>query len=182
MARNLDGRAMLKKLSISAANATQEFEFNTTGNSRQNMGWMEMALVFTAVDTLTTLTFTSLGSGAFGAVIDNVRVETPSPTSVNDPADNVPGIFQLNQNYPNPFNPTTTIRYQLPKSAPVVLTIYNLLGREIRKLLDENQSVGEHAVQWDGRNSEGNEVASGLYVYRLNADSFHQTRKMLLLR
>ena len=73
-------------------------------------------------------------------------------------------------------------QFLLSKSAPVVLTIYNLLGREITKLIDENQSVGEYAVQWHGRDYDGKQVSSGVYVYRLNAGSFHQTRKMLLLR
>ena len=118
-----------------------------------------------------------------GWFIDDIKVRVAFPVKVGEPPQNHAVVsFQLSQNYPNPFNPTTTINYQLPKSAQVVLTIYNLLGQEITKLVNESQSVGEHVVQWDGRDHDGNEVSSGVYLYRLNAGSFHQTSRMLLLR
>jgi len=129
--------------------------------------------------------FTSNGGGNVGSgwYIDDFEIAGAFPVSVHDSfTDHSVESFQLNQNYPNPFNPTTTINYQLPKSSPVTLTIYNLLGREITKLVNETQSVGEHIVQWDGRDHDGNEVSSGVYLYRLTAGSFHRTSKMLLLR
>jgi ligand-binding sensor domain-containing protein len=85
--------------------------------------------------------------------------------------------FSLSQNYPNPFNPTTTIRYALPSQSIVRLSIYNLLGREIATLVNEEQSAGWKEVKW---NTVG--VASGIYFYKLTAGSFVEVKKMLLIR
>ncbi len=90
--------------------------------------------------------------------------------------------FALYQNYPNPFNPTTTISYQLPVSSEIELTIYNLLGQPIKTLVDSKQPAGTHKVQWDGKNDEGKEAASGVYIYRIQSDRFIQSKKMLLIR
>lgn len=90
--------------------------------------------------------------------------------------------YTLSQNYPNPFNAVTTIRYELPKSEKVSIVIYNILGQPIRVLVDEIQQAGYHSVVWDGRNGSGRQVASGMYTYRMKADNFAQTRKMILLK
>jgi len=94
----------------------------------------------------------------------------------------VPGSFMLHQNYPNPFNPTTEIKFDLPQSASVNLTVYNLLGREIRSLVDETLPAGVHVVVWDGRDDTGQAVASGIYFYRLSSDAYSARKKMLLLK
>jgi hypothetical protein len=98
----------------------------------------------------------------------------------------LPKEFALHQNYPNPFNPTTSITYELPKSASVTLKIYNLLGAEVRTLVTETQGAGYYQVVWDGRNNAGSSVASGIYTYRLTANSdtksFVQTHKMILMK
>ena len=94
----------------------------------------------------------------------------------------LPQRFALHQNYPNPFNPTTTIRYDLPRSVHVKLELYNLLGQRVALLLDERVEAGYRQVIWDGRNAAGNQVASGLYFYRLRAGNYTKTRKMMLLR
>ncbi len=85
--------------------------------------------------------------------------------------------FTLNQNYPNPFNPTTTISYQLPVNSKVVLKIYDLLGREVATLVNGDQISGSHQVQFDG-----SKFASGVYFYRIEAGSFVQTKKLILLK
>lgn len=90
--------------------------------------------------------------------------------------------FGLDQNFPNPFNPTTTIHYRLPRKTRVVLEIYNLLGQKIRILADGVKPAGEYRVQWDGRDDAGREVASGVYVCRLEGTGWVKSRKMLLLR
>ncbi len=90
--------------------------------------------------------------------------------------------FKLVQNYPNPFNPSTTIRYQLPKAAHVVLKIYNLSGQEVRTLVNAQQPAGANAVVWDGRDESGKEVSSGIYIYRLHAGEFAQSRKLSFVR
>jgi len=90
--------------------------------------------------------------------------------------------YLLTQNYPNPFNPSTTIEYTLPHSAYVHLTIYNTAGQEVRILIDNYQKAGKQQVTWDGKDKFEKAAASGVYMYRLKADDFVQTRKMLLLR
>ena len=90
---------------------------------------------------------------------------------------NIPGAFGLSQNFPNPFNPVTTIKYALPFSAEVLLTIYNLSGEEVARLVSSNQSAGHQHVIWDASN-----VSSGFYFYRLQAGDFIQTKKMVLLK
>jgi hypothetical protein len=97
-----------------------------------------------------------------------------------------PKTFSLYQNYPNPFNPATIIRYRIPRleqaTIPVELKIYNLLGDEVRSLVQQDQGTGYYAARWDGKNSHGENVAAGTYIYRLRAGSFIKTNKMLLLR
>ena len=95
---------------------------------------------------------------------------------------NKPGSLLLRQNFPNPFNPITTIRYNLPKANDVVLTIYNLLGQEIRTVVNERQGAGEKLVVWDGRDQFGNVVSSGIYIYRIQTGGFIKSRKMILVR
>ena len=93
-----------------------------------------------------------------------------------------PKDFALAQNYPNPFNPTTTIRYDLPVSSHVVLTVYNILGKEVKTLVDVEQSAGIKTVVWDGTNKVGEPVSSGVYIYRLKARDFHKTLKLMMLK
>jgi flagellar hook assembly protein FlgD/DNA/RNA endonuclease YhcR with UshA esterase domain len=100
----------------------------------------------------------------------------------------VPTQFSLDQNYPNPFNPTTTIRFGLPAAASVRLTVYDALGREISTLVNEEMGAGYLTVTWNGTNNDGARVASGVYFYRLQAQSaggdkpFVELRKMLLVK
>jgi flagellar hook assembly protein FlgD len=93
-----------------------------------------------------------------------------------------PNEFTLGQNFPNPFNPVTTIRYELPKQTKVTLKVYNLLGQEVKTLVNETQQAGFHTIIWNGRNGAGYAVASGLYFYRLEAGAFTKAKKMLLLK
>jgi hypothetical protein len=94
----------------------------------------------------------------------------------------LPEIFTLYQNYPNPFNPITTLRYDLPEQAFVTLTIYDMLGREITQLVSTTQEAGFRLVQWDGSDSVGSTVGAGVYLYRIRAGEFTQTKKMVLLK
>jgi hypothetical protein len=94
----------------------------------------------------------------------------------------VPVDYALEQNYPNPFNPTTIITYALPKQGVVKLRIYDMLGREIRTLVNSDLPAGVHKVQWDGNNESGIRVSSGMYIYRIEASDFVQAKKMLLVK
>lgn len=93
-----------------------------------------------------------------------------------------PAGFELSQNYPNPFNPETTIRFQLPQSAQVSLTVYNVLGQQIRTLATGQYPAGVHSVRWDSRDNFGNPVSSGMYFYLFRAGEFSQVKKMSLMR
>ena len=94
----------------------------------------------------------------------------------------LPDKFQLLQNYPNPFNPQTTIRFQLPKAAATRISIYNMLGQEVKRIVDRQMEPGYHEVLWDGRNEAGMQVGSGVYYYRIEAGEFRDTKKMAMLR
>jgi len=95
---------------------------------------------------------------------------------------NIPHTFSLEENYPNPFNPTTVIRYDMPEKTHVVLRVFNLLGKEVATLVDKEQGAGSYSVSWDGRDHFGGKVASGVYLYRLEAGEFVAMKKMLLLK
>ena len=94
----------------------------------------------------------------------------------------VPESFILSQNYPNPFNPSTSIRYELTKSSSVVLQVFDVLGREVRVLVNEVKSAGLHEVKWDGLNDAGLPVSSGLYLYRIENHNQVVIKKMVMLR
>lgn len=94
----------------------------------------------------------------------------------------IPGIYRLDQNVPNPFNPETSISFSTAGEGKVYLQVINILGQQIRVLVDDRLPPGEHRVTWDGLDDAGRRAASGIYFYRLRAGSFTQSRKMILLR
>ena len=100
----------------------------------------------------------------------------------DDNNDILPVKFTLYQNYPNPFNPVTRIDYNLPIASDVTLKVYNILGQEVKTLVDVREKAGHKTVYWDGKNNANKSVASGLYLYRLTAEDFTETKKMLLLK
>ncbi|MBU1680566.1 MAG: T9SS type A sorting domain-containing protein, partial [Bacteroidetes bacterium] len=94
----------------------------------------------------------------------------------------LPVEFSLFQNYPNPFNPTTIVSYALPTNSGVTLKIYDMLGKEVKTLVEGEQSAGIHNISWDGANNYGVRVSSGTYIYRIQAGEFVQAKKMLLVK
>lgn len=94
----------------------------------------------------------------------------------------VPDRTSLSQNMPNPFNPSTTIEYQVAEAGQVRLAIYNLLGQEVRVLVDARNEAGHYTANWDGKDQLGRQVASGIYLYRLQAANFSATKRMMLLK
>ncbi|MBW1854937.1 MAG: T9SS type A sorting domain-containing protein [Deltaproteobacteria bacterium] len=101
---------------------------------------------------------------------------------VNLVSDLVPTEMGLRQNYPNPFNPTTTIELSLSEDADVNLMIYNIRGEIVKRLITGRYSAGIYRIEWDGRNENGLQVASGIYLYRIEAGSFIETRKMIFTK
>ncbi len=93
-----------------------------------------------------------------------------------------PMKFALHQNFPNPFNPSTTIHYLLPAEAHVVLTVYDLLGKKVKRVVNETQDAGIKRAEWDGTDLSGADVSTGVYLYRIQAGTFVQTKKMVLIR
>jgi hypothetical protein len=122
----------------------------------------------------------SLSAG--GADIYMAKIQGES-TPVEDPIDDLlPTGFVLAQNYPNPFNSATVIEYSLPRRAPVNLTIYNIVGQVVREWLLVPEPAGNYSLKWNGDDNRGKMVASGLYLYRLTAGDFIQTKKMILIK
>ena len=94
----------------------------------------------------------------------------------------IPMDFALSQNYPNPFNPETRIHYDLPKDSYVTLTIYDILGRKLVRLIDGDHSAGRFNITWNGKDAYGNHLGSGIYFYQLSTEQFSQTKKMIISR
>jgi len=105
------------------------------------------------------------------------QITIPPPEGVADQVVNLPARFSLEQNYPNPFNPKTGVRFQVPGVSDVKLTVFDLLGREVAVLVNERKAAGSYEVGFDGSG-----LASGVYMYRLTAGSFVQSKKMILLK
>lgn len=113
-----------------------------------------------------------------GCVIDGVVYgDTSTLVGINQIGSEVPQQFSLLQNYPNPFNPTTNIEFQIPNSGYVKLVVYNMLGKEVQKLVNQELVAGTYEVDFDGSN-----LPSGVYYYRLEVDSYTETKKMLIVK
>jgi len=107
----------------------------------------------------------------------NLKILKGSSTLQNDPLGNIPATFKLEQNYPNPFNPTTVIRFGLPEASQVSLKVYNILGQEVKNLVNRRLDAGYYNVNFTATG-----LASGLYIYRITTDSFVNTKKMLIVK
>lgn len=118
-------------------------------------------------------------SFTYGADGDRMQVTTLTAKTTDG---TLPSDYSLNQNYPNPFNPTTTISFALPVAGRAKLEVYNILGVLVATPFDGEAAAGTTAVEWDGKNVQGESVASGVYLYRLTSGGFSETRKMMLLK
>lgn len=115
--------------------------------------------------------------------VDQIKQLAQSTNRVATAEQNKPPEFHfLSQNFPNPFNATTTIPYGLARSGPVKIAIYDILGQQLRTLVDQNQAAGNYQVHWDGKNEQGAFAASGIYWVSLRTDNFLAQRKLLLLK
>ena len=126
--------------------------------------------------------FSSFSGGNSGGGFSYSREEV-FPTHLETlKQNNILTKFKLNQNYPNPFNPVTSLNYVLPKDSFVSITIYDMLGNDINKLVESKQTSGFKSVQWDATNNQGQPVSAGVYLYSIEAGDFRQTKKMILLK
>ena len=104
-------------------------------------------------------------------------VRTVSTVGINNQGSVITNTFAMYQNYPNPFNPVTTIKYDIPKKAFVKLTVYDILGKEIETLVDENKLAGNYSTNWNASN-----YPSGIYFYIIRSDEYSKTMKMILIK
>ena len=114
------------------------------------------------------------GIGVYSATLDSwasVQSETALPEQ-----------FVLHQNYPNPFNPTTTIKYELFQSSQVTISVYDMLGRFVKTLVNSTQEPGVKTIQWDAKDEQGNRISAGVYIYKLKSGDFMETKEMILLK
>ena len=126
----------------------------------------------------------------FAATHGRSMFSTTIVTSVEEIKTTIPDKFELSQNYPNPFNPSTKFRYALPEGKNVKVTIFDLNGRRVTELVNNYQNAATYEVTWNGKNDSGVQVASGTYIYRIDAgdpssssgQSFNQVRKMVLIK
>ena len=157
--------------------------FNMTGVTTFTVGAVcggTAADRFLLIGSTTTGIYQKTGDILFSSAIFNIippflwRIDPPCGISG---AESIPSEYQLKQNFPNPFNPTTNIRFTLPTSEFVILKIYNLLGEEISILLNETLPAGLHTINFDASG-----LKSGMYVYRIKAGGFSESKKMLLVK
>ena len=124
------------------------------------------------------------------SIIDNINYadylysslfDCISASTLSNEHEITPAVFTLYQNHPNPFNPSTNIGYQLAKNNHVKITIYNTMGKLVKILVDDFQSSGFRTIKWNGRNSNNDNVSSGIYFYSIQSGEFQATKKMILL-
>lgn len=127
------------------------------------------------------------GDGSYGMhntkfTIDVLRKSLAVLTGVEVIDNNIPVSYELSQNYPNPFNPSTEIKFAIPRSEKVKIAVYNSIGKLVKVLVDDNLTPGNYKVTWNGDDTRGNKVSSGIYFYRIETPSFQSTKKMVLLK
>ena len=113
--------------------------------------------------------------------VEAIEFDLTQMSSDNDTSQ-FPGRFSLSQNFPNPFNPTTEIKYELPNKSLVNITIYDVVGRKIKSLVNQEQISGSYSLQWDATNSVGESIPAGMYIYTIQAGKYTSTKKMVLLK
>lgn len=117
---------------------------------------------------------------ASGFVVVLQRVQ--STVAVDETDAPLPATYALYQNYPNPFNPSTTLRFDLPMATDVRIVVYDLLGREVVRLVDQRLEAGYHQLVWNGRDRSGRELPTGMYIVLMNTPEFTKSVKMVLLK
>ena len=118
---------------------------------------------------------TTIASGYWGWISKQTNLST-------EKKELIPSVFKIQPAYPNPFNPTTTLRYDLPQDSHVLITIYDIRGRKVKTLINENQNAGYRITQWNATNDFGQPISAGMYIYAIQAGDFRTVKKMILLK
>ena len=121
-------------------------------------------------------TYISYGDGGFTTLTINTGVYMSAHNEV------VPGTFALHQNYPNPFNPVTSIGFELPERTDISLVVYDLLGKKVKTLVNQNLGIGSYQIKWNGLSDRGEMLPSGMYFYELNSSDFRSVKKLILVK
>jgi hypothetical protein len=161
----LDGSSLGQVGGVSGSGvlATITFEVKQTGS--YDLEWLTVQALNSQTGTLSGIT----ADGTSGTVKWTPQVQ-------------VPAAYALRQNYPNPFNPKTTIKFDLPVTDEVNLSVYDLSGKLVQTLVSGSMDAGYHQVVWNGTDEQGQSVSSGVYLYRLSAGTYQQTQRMILMK
>lgn len=150
---------------------------SVSGDVRMTMNIGPFNLAPNQTSTFIVVALIAQGTNNLNSVTKLKQYAATIPISVQTISSNLPKQFSLSQNYPNPFNPTTNIKFEIPKSEFVNIRVFDIVGREVKELVNQNMSAGEYKVDFDGSSLE-----SGVYFYRITAGSFVETRKMILVK
>jgi hypothetical protein len=112
---------------------------------------------------------------------DNISFSSGT-VSIDNNSETIPYSFSIKQNYPNPFNPVTSLCYDLPEDGLVNITIYDMMGRIVKTIVNSSQTTGYKSIKWNATNDRNEPVSAGLYLYTIQAGEFRQTKKMVLLK
>ena len=172
------------QLKWDAVNLAQSYRVNRSYSSAEdnqqiNTSYPDIdSLEYFDYDLLPNITYSYTVQALLNGIYHERSVVATITTGILD----YPNNYKLDQNFPNPFNPTTSINYDLSNDSYVTLDIYNISGEHINSLVDETQAKGSKIVQWNGVNKKGEKVNSGIYFYKLQANDFTKTKKMILLK
>lgn len=180
---NLNTEAQDVSLNISSSALGSTIQDGKTYYASDLYNDTTYAMIFAGGASSLQMTLKPYGSSIL-VLSDSVkRLTLPLLVSVQDePKGTIASDYRLEQNYPNPFNPSTTIKYELPAESRVNIRVFNLLGEEVSTLVDGRQSAGTHEVRWNALRSGGSPCASGVYFVRIEAGSFMDVKRMILLK
>ena len=166
----------------------EEEDFSYHNVYRNDLDNSDPAMVFTTNDSFYVDLDMVDGSWEYWVTaVDSSGNESDASESVslvlaNEEEIAIPMVYNLEQNYPNPFNPSTQIRYALPEQTMVTISIYDMMGRQVRALVNQSMSPGYHTTLWNATNDQGLAVSAGMYIYTIQAGSYHHMKKMVLLK
>jgi|Marorgknorr_s2lv_3_1036020.scaffolds.fasta_scaffold01128_7 hypothetical protein len=178
-----NGPQFVSKLAFLGDADNDGFNEVAIGFQGQNDSLRTFSMVWSEADTAYVRTQTDVRVNSESRVFMRVLSAGATGISIEEERVIIPTDYKLEQNYPNPFNPTTNIRFELPRDKAVSLTIFDVSGRIVKRLVDNQfMSEGTHEIQWDGTSDAGGQVASGTYLYRLQFGNFAHTKTMVLLK